>query len=102
MLHKILSLYPNPSAHIGSNGLLSHPLGIYNGTHKGCPLYPLLYILTIEHLSIAIRNKPTIKEITKGLCQYKLLIYAVDIALYVTTPHSDLLVYMQNMSIDTD
>lgn len=70
LLEKIIALYHNPTARIRTNGALSDPVTISNGTQKGCPLSPLLYLLVMEHLTI----------------EHKMSVYADDLLLYITNP----------------
>ncbi|XP_075715534.1 uncharacterized protein LOC142750416 [Rhinoderma darwinii] len=86
MLGKIMSLYTKPTARVRVNGLLSDPLHISNGTRQGCPLSPILYVLTMEHLASALRKNSSIKGINVRSMHTKLALYADDLLLYVTEP----------------
>lgn len=55
MLSRIIALYSISRAKVRINGVLSEDIKISNGTHQGCPLSPLLFILVME--ITAIRKK---------------------------------------------
>lgn len=84
MLSRI-SLYSSPSARIRINGTLSPAFHIHNGMWQGCPLSPLLYVLTMEHLAEALRNNPNIRGISP--VHTKLALFADDLLMFVTQPH---------------
>ncbi|KAM9311530.1 E3 ubiquitin-protein ligase RNF213 [Gastrophryne carolinensis] len=86
LLSKILALYTNPTAKVRANGLLSASFPISNGTRQGCPLSPLLYVITMEHLAVAIRNNPSIKRIQVADRQHKASLFADDLLLHLTSP----------------
>lgn len=52
MLSWIASLYHKPLAKIKINGSLSEYVSIHNCTRQGCPLSPLLFIITLEHIQV--------------------------------------------------
>ena len=72
------------------NGSLSPTFSISNGTRQGCPLSPLLYVLTMEHLAIALLNNPSVQGITIGPTHTKLALFADELLLFVTHPHTSL------------
>lgn len=63
LLSCVMALYSSPSAQIKLNGQLSCPFLIHNGTRQGCPMSPLLYILSMEPLGVALRRN----EYDRGL-----------------------------------
>lgn len=59
----VLSLYANPRARVRVNGYLSSTFFIHYRIRQVCPLSPLLYILTLEHLLPCIWAHPDIRGI---------------------------------------
>lgn len=90
LLARIMALYSSPSARIKLNGQLSHPLQIYNGTRQGCPLSPLLYVLSMEPLAVALRRNTDVRGLTVDGDHHKLALYADDLLMYVTSPSTSL------------
>lgn len=95
MLSWIMSLYSSPSARIRVNGSLSPVFTIFNGTRHGCPLSPLLYVLTMEHLATALRQNPNITGISVGPLHAKMALFADDLLLFVTQPYISLPAILQ-------
>uniref|UniRef100_A0A803KCX1 Reverse transcriptase domain-containing protein n=1 Tax=Xenopus tropicalis TaxID=8364 RepID=A0A803KCX1_XENTR len=82
----ILSLYSNPTARLKINGTLSDPIQLQNGTRQGCPLSPLLFVLTLEPLLSTIRNNPNIQGVKVGTTQHKICAYADDLLFTLSQP----------------
>uniref|UniRef100_A0A3Q3FN93 Reverse transcriptase domain-containing protein n=1 Tax=Labrus bergylta TaxID=56723 RepID=A0A3Q3FN93_9LABR len=82
-------IYTAPKARITTNGLLSDPFEIKRGTRQGCPLSPLLFVLSLEPLAEMIRTHPNIRGITAPLTELKISLFADDILLtLIDPPHS--------------
>ena len=58
----ITTLYTNAHSHLIINNTLTSPIQIEKSVRQGCPLSPLLYILSIELLLEFIRQDNHIKE----------------------------------------
>lgn len=54
LINKIMALYTTLSSQICTNGSLSAPFKIFNGTRQGCPLSPLLYVVIIIFIIIKV------------------------------------------------
>lgn len=70
----VMALYSCPTVQILASRPLVKPFPILNGTSQGGPTSLLLYILTMEHLVVAILSNPSILGIIVGL--HKWLLYA--------------------------
>lgn len=79
-------LYNHPPTSVKVNGVLSRPFKMENGTRQGCPLSPLLFILTLEPLLATIRKNPDCSGIRIGTEEHKLAAYADDVLFYITNP----------------
>ena len=83
--------YSNVFSRIICNGKLSTPVFLGRGVRQGCPLSPLLYVLTSEVLSNQIRKNPMIEGFllpgTGGL-QFKVSQYADDATNFVKNERS--------------
>lgn len=86
------TLYFNICSHIIVNGSLSSRVDIHSGVRQGCPLSPLLYILSLEPLASAIRKNTSIQGATTFNDPHrehiKLSVYADDITVFLTTEAS--------------
>lgn len=74
--------YCEPSAEVVTDNLTSEPFSLSRGTHQGCPLSPMLFVLTLEPLAIAIRNHPGIKGINISGQEHRIFLFANEILLY--------------------
>lgn len=68
------------------NSHLSNTFTISNGTRQGCPLSPLIYILTLEPLLNRLRTNPDIKGLTIGDRDIKVAAFANNIPLSLKSP----------------
>lgn len=73
-----------PYAHVQVNGILSSALNIHNGTSQGCPLSPLIFILTLKPFLQIIRAHPDITGMQTGSQHHKLCAYADDLLYYIS------------------
>ena len=64
-IHWITTLYSGATCRILNNGWHTDTITLYRGLRQGCPLSPLLYILTAETLGNAIRNNEKIHGILR-------------------------------------
>lgn len=62
----IFGLYLIPSAQIRANGTLSNKFQIKNRTRQGCPLSPLLFIVSLKPFLRIVRKNRDIKGIRVG------------------------------------
>uniref|UniRef100_A0A8C5LMQ4 Reverse transcriptase domain-containing protein n=1 Tax=Leptobrachium leishanense TaxID=445787 RepID=A0A8C5LMQ4_9ANUR len=86
----VQALYVDPSAQLCVNGVYSESFKIHNGTRQGCPLSPLLFILSLEPFLSAVRHNPDIRGPTIGTAQHKIAAYADDLLFFVTNPRMSL------------
>ena len=83
-------LYDNAHSQILVNNELSSVLELGRGVRQGCPLSPMLYILTLEPLLNAIRSNNRIIGIQTPACArpQKVLAYADDTNFFSSSPRS--------------
>ena len=76
-------LYSNLTTVVTVNNILSTPFPICRGSHQGCPLSPLLFVLSLEPLAQSIRQHTYIEPITFCNTHHHISLFANDILLYV-------------------
>lgn len=84
------AIYKEPSARVQVNGQLSTPFPITRGTRQGCPLSPLLFALAMEPLAESLHNSEGYTGVNIGKKQYKLSLFADDMALFISDPFNSL------------
>uniref|UniRef100_A0A803K153 Reverse transcriptase domain-containing protein n=1 Tax=Xenopus tropicalis TaxID=8364 RepID=A0A803K153_XENTR len=90
IVQAIQGLYAQPTALVKSMGLTSGQFAINNGTRQGCPLSPLLFVLSIEPLAARIRNNPDIRGVQLRDKNFKICLYADDVLFTLTHPLTSL------------
>lgn len=93
--HWIKALYNQPTAKVKVNGVASGPFEMHNGTRQGCPLSPLLFVLSLEPLLVMIRQNLDFRGITIGEEEHKLAAYADNILFFISNPRITLLNLMK-------
>lgn len=88
MMTWITALYQNPSAKIKVNGILTDKVQISNGNRQGCPLSPLLFILSLEPFIRWINKNQSIAGFEVANRMYKIAAYADDLLFFLTKPHT--------------
>jgi len=74
----VMTFYKNIQSCVINNGITSNYFTIKRGVRQGDPLSPYLFVVAVEILATAIRQNSTIKGITIGKKETKLLQYADD------------------------
>ncbi len=81
-------LYTRVKSRIGVNGFYSELVEQRGGVRQGCPLSPLLYILSLEPLVVALRSAPALTGLHlpggRGVSA-KVVAYADDMTLFLTS-----------------
>ena len=78
-------LYDSPQVRVKVNGHYSEPFEPLNGVKQGCPLSPLLYIISMQPFLALLEDSAAITGVTvpgpkgRGACSLKLLAYADDL-----------------------
>ena len=72
------TFYKNVSSCVINNGVSSPSFKLGRGVRQGDPLSSYLFVVAIEILAISIRSNTSIKGITIGDNETKLLAYADD------------------------
>lgn len=90
MLTWISTLYQNQTARLKIKGSLSEPVQIHNGMRQGCPLSPILFILTLEPCIHTINGNLSVKGLSLGHTCHKIAAYADDLLFIVTQPHTSI------------
>ena len=70
--------YNNVTSCVLNNGHASEFFALEGSARQGCPLSGLLFVIGIENLANAIRNKNTINEIKVSEKEIKASLYADD------------------------
>uniref|UniRef100_A0A669B786 Reverse transcriptase domain-containing protein n=1 Tax=Oreochromis niloticus TaxID=8128 RepID=A0A669B786_ORENI len=79
-------LYVTPRACVLVNGIKSSEFCLQRSTRQGDPISPLIFALVIEPLAEAIRNNQSISGYQIQGFEFKILLYADDVLLFVTNP----------------
>lgn len=87
MLAWISALYHNPTARLKINGTLSEWVHIANGTRQGCPLSPLLFILSLEPFIRQINANSSVRGFQVGEREFKVAAYADNLLFFISRPH---------------
>jgi len=74
----VMTFYKNIQSCVINNGITANYFTIKRGVRQGDPLSPYLFVVAAETLAIAIRQNSTIKGITIGKKETKLLQYGDD------------------------
>lgn len=86
MVTRIMALYKSPMARIRTNDALSVSFTISNRTRQGCPLLPLILILTLEPFLSAVQVNPSIHGVMVRAKEYKFMAFVNDLLFTLTQP----------------
>lgn len=71
-INYISLIYSTPKATIITNSIVSEPFELRRGTPQGCPLSPMLFVLSLEPLATLIRENHNIKGIAAPVTEMKI------------------------------
>ncbi len=83
-------LYKSPTASVVTNGFISKPFNLLQGTRQGCLLSPLLYALYIEPWAASARQNKIKTGLQTKSYHHKISLYADYILLFISNPSSSL------------
>uniref|UniRef100_A0A670KGT6 Reverse transcriptase domain-containing protein n=1 Tax=Podarcis muralis TaxID=64176 RepID=A0A670KGT6_PODMU len=82
----VKAIYTDQKAKLIINNIVTEEIKIKKGTRQGCPLSPLLFIMTLEVLLNSIRQNQKIKGVLVGQNAYKIRAYADDVVIMTEEP----------------
>lgn len=77
-------LYANPGAMFSSGNACSPHFPIFRGSRQGCPLSPLLFVLSLEPLAQKVHRSTNIAPIIINLTIHHISLYADDVLLFIS------------------
>uniref|UniRef100_A0A2D4PTM4 Reverse transcriptase domain-containing protein n=1 Tax=Micrurus surinamensis TaxID=129470 RepID=A0A2D4PTM4_MICSU len=80
------AIYLNQKARIIINGETTENFRIMKGVRQGCPMSPLLFILTMEVLLNQIRQRKDIIGLKSKKEEYKVQAFADDLVFFLEDP----------------
>lgn len=86
MCHRIMALYTSPTVRVCVNSHLSDAFPLCNGTRQGCPLSPILYVISLEPFFNRLCANLDIEGVQVGDKVYKVSAFADDILLFLDNP----------------
>uniref|UniRef100_A0A670Z3Q8 Reverse transcriptase domain-containing protein n=1 Tax=Pseudonaja textilis TaxID=8673 RepID=A0A670Z3Q8_PSETE len=85
-IQAIEAIYHEQTAKVMMEGELTDSINIRKGTRQGCPLSPLLFVLTLEVLNRNIREDKSIKGMKIKKEEFKLQVFADDLVFILEDP----------------
>uniref|UniRef100_A0A670ZAE6 SET and MYND domain containing 3 n=1 Tax=Pseudonaja textilis TaxID=8673 RepID=A0A670ZAE6_PSETE len=85
-IQAIEATYYKQTAKVMIEGELTDSINIRKGTRQGCPLSPLLFVLTLEVLNRNIRDEKNIKGMKIKKEEFKLQVFADDLVFILEDP----------------
>jgi hypothetical protein len=85
-LNMIKAIYSKSVANIIVNSENLEAIPLKSGTKQGCPLSPYLFNIVLEVLARVIRQQKEIKGIQIGKEEFKILLFADDMIVYINDP----------------
>uniref|UniRef100_A0A670XUF9 Reverse transcriptase domain-containing protein n=1 Tax=Pseudonaja textilis TaxID=8673 RepID=A0A670XUF9_PSETE len=85
-IQAIEAIYHNQTAKVMIEEELTDSIDIRKGTRQGCPLSPLLFVLTLEVLNRNIRDEKNIKGMKIKKEEFKLQAFADDLVFILEDP----------------
>ena len=87
-IRMVKTLYSDICSCVINNGHASEFFNLERGVRQGCPLSPLLFILSVELLAIAVRKTETIEGIQVKDTVFKMSQFADDTTFFVANEKS--------------
>lgn len=83
-INYIKVLYANPGTRVLSGNACSPHSSIFRGSRQGCPLSPLLFVLSLEPLAQKVHQSTSITPITINSTIHHISLYVDDVLLFVS------------------
>uniref|UniRef100_A0A8C6XN85 Reverse transcriptase domain-containing protein n=1 Tax=Naja naja TaxID=35670 RepID=A0A8C6XN85_NAJNA len=96
-INVITSIYQKQEAQILINGGLTKRFPIQKGTRQGCPLSPLLFIMTLEALIRMVQQESDIKGLKIKKEEFKLQAFADDLLFILEEPQTSGLILLKKL-----
>lgn len=93
-----LAIYSQQKAKVRVNGDLREDIKIEKGTRQGCPLSPLLFILTLEVFNNIIRKYKNVRGTSIKREKYKVQAFADDLVFILEEPTSSIACLMKDLT----
>uniref|UniRef100_A0A803SYC3 Reverse transcriptase domain-containing protein n=1 Tax=Anolis carolinensis TaxID=28377 RepID=A0A803SYC3_ANOCA len=96
-MNAINTIYDKQYAKIQINGLMSDVFEIGKGTRQGCPLSPLIFILSLELLLKGVREDSSLKGLKVAKQECKVRAFADDLIGIIENPCKNLEIWLQKI-----